>query len=441
MSDMRTRAPRFWHPPTETMSREELAAWQWRKLSHAVEHARTGSPFWAERLPGDLGSFADYTGRVPLVRKANLLEAEQTGPPFGTLPSVDPTTTAIRLHQTSGSSGNVPLRTFDTARDWAWAVDMWCTALYAAGVREHHRGCVAFGYGMFIGFWGMQDAMMRMGCTVLPTGSMDSAARVQLLLDHRIEVLGCTPTYAQRLLDVARDLGVDLARDGNVQIVITGAEPRSASTVQAIADGFGARVLDVAGMTELATVFMFECPSRPDAYHIIEPSVIEEVLHPETHEPVDYGERGVRVTTGLGREGFQVFRYWTDDLVVKRPWHECGCGRTWDWYDGGVLGRTDDMRKIRGVSVTPRMVEDVVRHFGEIAEFRTVLRTDSGLDVMVVRVEPRTDAGPDAGTLVERVGEAIKRTIGLRPRVELAEVGTLPRFDAKAVRFHDERGR
>lgn len=425
----------FWNRRTETMPRAELAAWQWRKLRASLAQARN-SKFWADRIPDDITSFEDYVARVPLVHKKDLVAAEQVEPPFGLLPSIDPGA-GIRFHQTSGTSGNVPLRTFDTIRDWTWAVDMWCTMLHAVGVRPQHRGCVTFGYGLFIGFWGMQDAMMRMGCTVLPTGSMDSAARVRLLVDYQVEVIGCTPTYALRLLETAKDMGVDLAVEGNLKIVITGAEPRPPATVKAISEGFGAEVFDVAGMTELATVFMFECPARPGAGHIIEPAVIEEVLHPETREPVGYGERGVRVMTGLGREGFQVFRYWTEDIVVKRPWHECPCGRTWDFYDGGIIGRSDDMRKIRGISVTPVMVEDVVRGFAEVAEFQTVLRGDRGLDVMVLRVEPRVDARHD--TLGERVAAEIKRTIGLQPIVELVESGVLPRFEAKAVRFHDER--
>jgi phenylacetate-coenzyme A ligase PaaK-like adenylate-forming protein len=426
----------FWNPRTETMPREELAAWQWQKLRRALDQARN-SKFWADRIPEDIESFEDYTRRVPLVTKKDLVAAEEVAPPFGTLPSIDPAA-GIRFHQTSGTSGNTPLRTFDTMRDWAWAVDQWCIALHAFGGRPGMRACVAFGYGMFIGFWGLQDAMMRMGCTVLPTGSMDSAARVRLLVDYQIEIIGATPTYALRLLETAKDMGIDLATDGNVKIVITGAEPRPPATVRAIADGFGANVYDVAGMTELATVFTFECPRKPNSFHIIEPAAIEEVLHPETREPVDYGERGVRVMTGLGREGWQVFRYWTEDIVVKRPWHECSCGRTWDLYEGGIIGRADDMRKIRGISVTPVMVEDVVRGFTDVREFQTVLRADRGLDVMVLRVE-LTDPASVPDGLAERIGAEIKHTIGLAPRVELVAPGVLPRFEAKAARFHDER--
>lgn len=428
----------FWNPATEAMPRKDLGAWKWRKLQKALAHAR-GSKFWADRLPENISSLRDYVERVEPVTKKDLVEAEALSPPFGALPSTDPAA-ATRYWQTSGTSGNTPLRVFDTSRDWTWGVDMWCTALYGAGIREQHSGCVAFGYGLFAGFWGMQDAMIRIGCEIVPTGSMDSRARVELLVDKQIEVLGSTPTYALRLLDTARELGIDLARDGNVKYVVTAAEPRPESTGRAIAEGFGAQPVDVAGMTELGTVFMFECSTRAGNCHIMESDFIEEVLDPATGKPVGYGEQGVRVTTGLGREGLQVFRYWTDDVVVKQPYQSCGCGRTWDYYEGGILGRHDDMRKIRGISVTPALIEDVVRAFDEVCEFQSVLRTVRGLDTVVLRVEPRASVDvARARGLHERVADAMKRKIGLQPDVELVEQDTLPRFEAKARRFHDER--
>jgi phenylacetate-coenzyme A ligase PaaK-like adenylate-forming protein len=198
-------------------------------------------------------------------------------------------------------------------------------------------------------------------------------------------------------------------------------------------------VFNIAGTTELGTVNMFECPTAPGHCHIIESGVIEEVLHPQTKQPVDYGELGVRVCTGIGREGMQLFRHWTEDLVIKRPWHECGCGRTWDWFEGGIIGRADDMRKVRGILVTPVMIEDVMRGFPEVAEFRTVLRTIRGLDTIFLQIEPRTGGAADSGDLGDRISAAVKSEIGLRPEVEIVEPGALPRFDLKAVRFHDER--
>lgn len=425
----------YWSRRAETMPRDELRALQWRKLRRALEHARS-SPFWRSRIPAGITSLADYFERFPLTYKKDLIAAQETAPPYGTLPSIDPAL-ATRHHQTSGTSGNPPVRSFDTARDWAWGVDIYCTALYAMGVRSWHRGMVAFGYGLFVGFWGMHYALERIGATVLPSGGFDSRTRIRMLIEQKIDVLGCTPSYAMRLIETARELGVDLATEARVRIIMAGGEARSAATTRTIAEAFGAEVFNAAGTTELGTVNMFECRANRGGCHVIEPRIIDEVLDPETGKPVGYGERGVRVSTGIGREGMQLFRHWTEDIVVKRPWHECGCGRTWDWLDGGILGRADDLRKIRGVSVTPVMIEEVMRGFAEVAEFQAALRTVRGLDTIVLRVEPAP--GVDPATLPDRLGDAVKHEVGIRPDVELAEPGSLPRFELKGARFHDER--
>jgi phenylacetate-CoA ligase len=346
----------------------------------------------------------------------------------------------MRYHQTSGSTGQPPVRTFDTARDWVWAADMWATGLYAMGIRARDTAAVAFGYGLFIGFWGLHYALEKIGCTTIATGSFDSEKRIQLLLEHGITVVACTPTYALRLALTAKQIGVDLARDAQVKIVVTSGEPRPDATKRAIAEAFGAFVGDTAGMTEAATIFMFECPEEPGGSHIIETDYIEEVLDPETLRPVEYGERGVRVMTSLGREGICMLRYWTNDLVVKLPHTACSCGRTWDIYQGGIQGRHDDMRKIRGVWFVPSMLEDVVRAFPEIDEYQCTLDTIDALDTLIIHIEPRPDlpAGEHDALRLRFALEA-KRVLSITPRVELAEPGSLPRFEMKAKRFKDVR--
>jgi phenylacetate-coenzyme A ligase PaaK-like adenylate-forming protein len=429
----------YWNPVTETMSRDQLRELQWHKLKIALDHARRGSPFWRQRIPDGLTSQDDYFARMPLLTRDDITAAEAEGPPYGTLASCDPRL-AIRHHQTSGTTGQPPVRTFDTARDWAWAADMWCTGLHGMGVRSTDRAAVAFGYGLFIGFWGLHYALEKIGATTIATGSFDSEGRVRLLLEQEITVVACTPTYAMRLALAAKQMGIDLARDSRVRIVVTSGEPRAETTKRAIAESFGAFCGDTAGMTEAATIFMFECPAEPGGCHIIESDFIEEVLDPETLRPVDCGEPGVRVMTSLGREGIQMFRYWTNDLVVRRPAADCSCARTWDWYEGGIRGRHDDMRKIRGVWFMPVMVEDVVRGFPEVDEFQTALRTIGELDTLVVRVEPRPDVPAERhAELCERVRSEIRRQISLNPIVEAAPAGSLPRFEMKAKRFRDER--
>ena len=430
----------YWNPVTETMPRRQLRELQWRKLQVALSHARAGSPFWAGRIPGGIASLDDYFERMPMLTREDITTAEQEAPPYGSLPACDPRL-AIRHHQTSGTSGQPPVRTFDTARDWAWAADMWCTGLYGMGVRDTDRAAVAFGYGLFIGFWGLHYALEKIGATTVATGSFDSEGRVRLILEQGTTVVACTPTYAMRLALTAKQMGVDLARESEVRIVVCSGEPRPEATKRAIAESFGAFVGDTAGMTEAATIFMFECTDEPGGCHIIETDYLEEVIDPDTMRPAEYGQPGVRVMTSLGREGIQMFRYWTNDLVIRRPASDCTCGRSWDWYEGGIRGRHDDMRKIRGVFFMPVMVEDVVRNFPDVDEFQTTLRTIEELDTLVVQIEPRPGlAETEHAGLAERVKAEIKRQLSLTPIVEVAATDSLPRFEMKAKRFKDERG-
>ncbi len=123
------------------------------------------------------------------------------------------------------------------------------------------------------------------------------------------------------------------------------------------------------------------------------------------------------------------------------PASRCQCGRGFDIYEGGILGRVDDMKIIRGTNVYPRAVEAIVREYAEIDEFQTVITREGVRDEITLRVElkPEWDAaGWDAleHTLHTRLAHAHE---GLNFRVERAGEGELPRFELKAKRTVDRR--
>jgi len=303
------------------MPRDELRRRQWYKLQRQLEHAYAGSEFWRQRMdsagcpPDQLKSLDDYSARFPLLKREEIGAAEALAPPYGIFPSVDPKL-AIRHHQTSGTSGAQPIRTFDTARDWAWAAEMWATGAYAMGVRAGDRALVAFGYGLFIGFWGLQYAFEKIGCTVIPTGSFDSEKRVQLLLENQVKVLACTPTYALRLAHTARQLGVDLAKEGSVRIVVASGEPRPEATKRKIEAAFGAFCGDTAGMTEAATIFMFECVEEPGGCH----TVVDVEDPPPALEPLPVLPAVAGAPPHIGRKHVEACREeHPHDRVVARP--------------------------------------------------------------------------------------------------------------------------
>ena len=194
-------------------------------------------------------------------------------------------------------------------------------------------------------------------------------------------------------------------------------------------------------MTEIGTIMIFECEHQPGGTHIIEDHFIEEVINPETGEPVDYGEQGERVVTSFGRSAIPLIRYRSRDLVKKVPHSECSCGRTWDIYRGGIRGRVDDMLLVRGTNVYPRAIEAIVREYPAVDEFQIYLWTKEGIrDEICVRCEVRSGYEDQWDAVARQLKSDLSdNTEGLGFHVERVESGSLPRFELKAKRVNDER--
>lgn len=435
----------YWNPRHETMPREELEALQVRKLRSLLSWAGARVPFHAKRfaeagVTPDAVETLDDLRRLPFMTRDEWMEGQLEHPPFGPILAA-PEEVAIRYHMTSGTTGRTPIRVLDSLKDWEWIAEMWCYGLWGFGVRPADRVFVAFGYATFIGFWGLHYASEKMGCLTLPGGAMTTEQRVKTIVDMGATVVASTPTYALRMAQEARSLGIDLA-GGPVQRLILSGEPAGSipATKKLIEEQWGAKAGDTAGMTELGTIMIFECDRQPGGTHIIEDHFIEEVVDPESGEPVPYGEMGERVVTSFGRGFIPVIRYRTRDLVAKVPADVCPCGRTFDLYEGGIRGRVDDMKLVRGTNVYPRAVEAIVRERPEIDEFQIHLYTAEGIrdeiEVLVEIPDPAADADRILADLARDLAEAHE---GLRFGVRRVEAGTLPRFELKAKRVLDER--
>jgi phenylacetate-CoA ligase len=318
---------------------------------------------------------------------------------------------------------------------------MWCYGFWGFGIRPADTVFFAFSYGTFVGFWGAHYACEKIGCLVLPGGNMTTEGRVKQIVDMDATVVCSTPTYALRMAQEAQSLGIDLPNSSVKRLILSG-EPAGSipATKKLIEEQWGAKAGDTAGMTELGTIMIFECSEQPGGTHIIEDHFIEEVVDPLSGEPVDYGERGERVVTSFGRGFIPVIRYRTRDLVVRVPAGTCSCGRTFDIYDGGIRGRVDDMKLVRGTNVYPRAVEAIVREYREIDEFQIHLFTAEGIrdeiEVLVEINQPGSDGDRILTELKTRLADAHE---GLRFGVGKAEPESLPRFELKAKRVNDER--
>ena len=254
--------------------------------------------------------------------------------------------------------------------------------------------------------------------------------------DH---LLGCTPSYALFLAEQAQKKGIDLAKETKIRITWHTGEPGASipATKAKIEAAFGAKAFDLPGLTEIAA-WGFECDARSGLTHVHEDYCYPEVLD-EDDRPVKPGEKGELVFTSLYRKAMPLLRYRTRDLVqlADRP---CPCGRTLVAFEGGVLARLDDMKKVRGIIVYPRRIEEIVRGHAGVDEFQIVFRRVDGLDDILVRIDPAPAlSGAECQGLCRALEEGLRIGLGIRVTVEATEPGGLPRWDHKARRVKDER--
>src|SRR6266496_228345 len=337
-------ASEYWNPKTETASRDELAALQLIKLRRLCEWAAARSPWYRESFrragfePDHLRSLDDLR-RIPPLTRDQWMASQAEHPPFGALPVAGPEA-AIRYHTTSGTTGREPLRALDSAKDWAWQSEMWCYGMWGFGVRPSDVAYVAFGYGSFIGFWGLHYGLEKIGALNIPGGAQTTESRVKQIVGFGATAVASTPTYALRLAQEADRLGIDLAASRVRRLILSGEPAGSIPQTKALIERlWGAKAGDTAGMTEIGTIMIFECSHQPGGTHIIEDHFIEEVMDPASDEPVGYGEQGERVVTSFGRGIMPLLRYRSADLVCRVPASRCRCGRSCDLYDGGIHSR------------------------------------------------------------------------------------------------------
>ncbi len=424
---------RFHIPEEEQLASGPLRELQSRKLRGLLDAMRQSNPFHQRKLKG-IPTIAgvDQLDRIPFTTRAEV-EADQVAhPPFGTNLTY-PLERYRRFHQTSGTHGR-PMRWLDTAESWAWFGRCWGIIFAATGVGLGDRLLFPFSFGPFVGFWAAFESASDLGYLCIPAGGMSTASRLRMILDNAVTVVCCTPTYALRMAEVARDEGIDLAGSSSVRALIVAGEAGGSipTTRQRIETAWGARVFDHTGMTEIGAA-SFECQPRPGGVHVIESEYIAEVIEPTSDRPVPDGKVGELVLTNLGRLGSPLIRYRTGDQV-RLTRSTCACGRSFAWLEGGILGRIDDMFTVRGNNVFPNAVEAVLRGVSGVAEFRVNVYEDGALSRVEVEVEPEADAARDAG-LAERVGRAMQAALSFRTAVSVVGPGALPRFEMKAHRF------
>nr|BBH86060.1 coenzyme F390 synthetase [Thermosporothrix sp. COM3] len=419
----------------ETASRAEIEAHQLARLQEGLKQILRSNRFY-QRKYADMSPLQRLTDMacLPFTAKRELIADQERYPAYGSNLTF-PLAEYVRLHHTSGTTGR-PLRMLDTAESWSWWARCWGFVYRGAGVTRDDVLFLAFGFGPFIGFWAAHEGAHLLGALTVPGGSMDSLQRLRLLRETGATVLVCTPSYALRLAEVARENGMKPA-DFSIRVTIHAGEPGASipATRERIEQAWQAQTYDHAGMTEMGA-YGFSCSER-GGMHVNESEFIAEILDPVTGKAVREGETGELILTNLGRWGMPALRYRTGDLV-RHGGYRCPCGRSFLFLPGGVLGRIDDMLIVRGTNVYPSALADVLHRFPEVAEYRIIVTRVGTMDEIALQIESAT---PRPEALQKAVQQELHAVFGLRFPVEVVSSGSLPRFELKARRVVDRRPR
>jgi phenylacetate-CoA ligase len=429
----------YWNPYLETLPREEYDKIELSYFRNMLSYAKEHSLLYREKLKGieggDIRSMDDLK-QIPFTEKEEMRKYQEMEPfPYGGLLG-DDIGKVTTFRQTSGTTGK-PIYVPETYESWQWRIEAWCHILYMAGFRPHHRVFLPFGYNVYVAFWEAHFASEKVGCELVPGGALDTKGRINKILEIRANGMMNTPTYGLHIAEEAKAMGIDPGSLGIERMLCAG-EPMPPATRRRLEELFRCHVFDHIGGTE-PCAWAGMCEAK-DGMHIIEPFFIVEILDRETlQKEVGEGEIGVAFVTPLGRKSFPLIRFNTKDLVVKGK-ETCSCGRTSKKITE-VVGRIDDLRKIRGVLFSPKTVEEVVRHeFPEIVEYEIVVERKGVMDEILIRIETDPKLGASERDRIKpALHERLKVQTNLTFRVNIEPPGALPRYMLKATRFKDMR--
>ncbi|WP_310963930.1 phenylacetate--CoA ligase family protein [Nocardioides terrisoli] len=443
----------FWDRKRETRDPREREALVLERLQRQLHRAYAGVPFYRRRYdvagfhPSQVKTLADFTARVPVVTKKELVADQQEHPPFGSYAAV-PREALMRVHGSSGTSG-VPTLYGISAADWLRSEEVCRMALWSAGVRPRHLVQISFPFGLFIGGWGLLQACECLGAAAFPVGSlMPTDQQIDHIVKLGVDVLVATPSYAMHLGRRAVERGIDLGAAGLRTVIVAGEPGGSISEIRKSMTTSlgGAFVVDLgAGASSEMHPFYANvgCTHAEGGVHLIQDENYTEVVdRDDPHISVPVGERGGLVATHLWRESQPMIRFWLGDESYLSD-ELCACGRTFPRLPEGVIGRLDDMLLIRGANVYPSAIEAIVNsHPDTGSEFRIIVDRASELDELTVEVEADVDpAAQEARAIAATLAADLKARLMVRARVEVVAPGTFEPQVFKARRVVDRRGR
>lgn len=405
---------------------------QFSMIQDTLRRAQAHSEFYQAKFreigleAGDIRTPEDFA-KLPFADKADLRNA------YPLKLQAVPDEAVVRIHSSSGTTGMpviIPYTRKDVD-DWA---EMFMRCYRMAGITEKDRIQITPGYGLWTAGIGFQAGCERLGAMAVPMGPGNTEKQLQMMVDLKTTVLGATSSYALLLTEEVQRRGL---RDKiALKKGVIGSERWSDKMWATIEKGLGIELFDIYGLTEIYGPGISISCSQKNGLHYWDDYVYFEIIDPATGQVLPDGEYGELVITTLQKEGAPLLRYRTHDLTRLLP-GSCPCGCPHPRHDR-ILGRTDDMVKVKGVNIFPSQIDQLLQKVeGCTSEYQVVLEKEGSKDKMCLRVE--SDVEGSLAELEERVRRAFKLKIGILIEVQALPVGALPRSEKKTKRVIDKR--
>lgn len=404
---------------------------QFNLLKKQLNGLKERSPFYARKFDGidmeDIQTQADFE-KLPFSEKADLREAYPLG--IQAVPDEE----VVRIHSSSGTTGTpviIPYTQQDVL-DWA---EMFARCYETAGITNKDRIQITPGYGLWTAGIGFQLGAERLGAMAIPMGPGNTEKQLKMMQDLGSTVITATSSYALLLAEEINKRGL---RDQlKLKKGVIGSERWGDKMRARISEELGVEIFDIYGLTEIYGPGIGISCSAHHGMHIWDDFIYAEIVDPKTGEVLPDGEVGELVLTTLCKQGAPLIRYRTHDLTRIIP-GDCPCGLKHPRIDT-LVGRTDDMVKVKGCNMFPAQIEEVIKFTeGTSSEYQVMIEAINGRDVLTVLFETPLE-GEEKTRCEEELAAIFKAKIGCTPEAKGVPMGELPRSEKKTKRIFDSR--
>jgi len=405
---------------------------QFESFKELLERLSENSPFYKKKFSTSRVNISDIKSpedisQLPFTTKEELREAYPLG-----LQAV-PDDKVVRIHSSSGTTGKPVIIPYTGKDVDDWAL-MMARCFELAGITSLDRVQITPGYGLWTAGIGFQAGVERIGAMAIPMGPGNTDKQLQMMMDLKSTVFASTSSYALVLAEEVEKRGI--RSQIHLKKGIIGSERWGEKMRNRIKNELGVEIYDIYGLTEIyGPGISLDCDYHT-GLHYWDDFLYFEIIDPVTCKPLKEGEYGELVITTLKKEGAPLLRYRTRDLTRLIPGN-CPCGSPYPRHDV-IMGRTDDMVKVKGVNIYPGQIDELLREIdGASSEYQVVVKHINGKDEMTLRVE--RDSSFDDKAIRDKIVDQFKKKVGIHIEAEVLAIGELPRSEKKSKRIIDFR--